>query len=566
MFQLNKFIFRLQATGFKLQAICVRDTHRVFKIFLGGMAVRGACLPARQAVGHRAIRSKSGQHTMPTRFGLSTSIPCRSSLTDHQIKTRTFSKKTSLLVACGLQLVAYLPAHSQDTLSIARAVQIGLKNNFGVQIQQLNIEAAKLNNTWGQAGLLPSINLIASQNNNAIERKPANPFAVPGLNITDNVLGQLDVQFTLFDGFSVKIAKQRLEQLEALSKGNAAFVMENTVQSIVLGYFQVALEKERLQVLIKNREFSKERYTYVRLKKSLGSAITFDVLQEQNNYLTDSANVLRQDIIVKNATRNLNVLLNEDITKTYTLTNPLQFESEAYAYENLKGKMISSNTNLRNQFISQELLHNATRNAQANLSPTILLNLGGTGSLDQQYAKFRPSTGGTLVKSTSTSPIGYVNDDLSQPVTGYSIASEYLTQTGNSYGGYANLSLRYTLFNGGQLRRAIDNAQIQEKVAKLTTDQLKLSLENSLLATFDLYNLRKQLISIAQTKLEAAELNLSLANERYKNGALSAIDLRIVQENYRSSALEKFAAIFDGLASRIDLIRLTGGLIDNAAK
>jgi outer membrane protein len=531
--------------------------HHVFKIFFcskdsvgGGMAVRGA-------VGHRAIRYKS---SLVPRCGLSASIPCRSTLKDHQIETRTFSKKASLLVACGLQLVA-ISSFAQDTLSLAHAIQIGLKNNFGVQIQQLNVDAAKLNNTWGQAGLLPSINLIASQNNNAIQRKPANPFAVAGLNITDNVLGQLDVQFTLFDGFAVKIAKQRLEQLETLSKGNATFVMENTVQAIILGYYQAALEKERLQVLIKNRGFSKERYTYVKLKKSLGSAITFDVLQEQNNYLTDSANVLRQEIVVKNATRNLNVLLNEDITKIYQFTNPLQFEDEAYSYDDLKGKMIGSNTNLRNQFISQELFHNATRNAQANLSPAVLLNLGGTGSLDQLNANFRSNTGKQIENT-----VGYLNRDVTQPV--YQTVNETAltpqTITGNSYGGYANLSLRFTLFNGGQLRRTIDNAQIQEKIAKLTTDQLKLSLENSLLASFDLYNLRKQLVLIAQTKLQAAELNLSLANERYKNGALSAIDLRIVQENYQSAALEKFSAIFDGLASRIDLVRLTGGLVDNA--
>ncbi|MFM9838560.1 MAG: TolC family protein [Cyclobacteriaceae bacterium] len=531
--------------------------HQVFKIFFcrkdsfgGGMAVRGA-------VGHRAIRYKS---SLVPRCGLSATIPCRSTLKNHQIQTHTFSKRISLLAACGLWLVASLPAHTQDTLSLARAVQIGLKNNFGVQIQQLNVDAAKLNNTWGQAGLLPSINLIASQNNNAIQRKPANPFAIEGLNVTDNVLGQLDIQFTLFDGFAVKIAKQRLEQLETLSKGNATFVMENTVQAIILGYYQAELEKERLQVLIKNRGFSKERYTYVKLKKSLGSAITFDVLQEQNNYLTDSANVLRQEIVVKNATRNLNVLLNEDITKTYQFTNPLQFEDQAYSYDDLKSKMTSSNTNLRNQFISQELFHNATRNAQANMAPSLLLNLGATGSLDQQYAQFRPTKNGTVIQTT----IGYLEKDVNQLVVQKQFASEYLTQTGNSYGGYANLSLRYTLFNGGQLRRAVDNAQIQEKIAKLTTDQLKLSLENSLLASFDLYNLRKQLVLIAQTKLQAAELNLSLANERYKNGALSAIDLRIVQENYQSAALEKFSAIFDGLASRIDLVRLTGGLVDNA--
>jgi outer membrane protein TolC len=70
-------------------------------------------------------------------------------------------------------------------------------------------------------------------------------------------------------------------------------------------------------------------------------------------------------------------------------------------------------------------------------------------------------------------------------------------------------------------------------------------------------------VQIANVKLQAAELNLDLANERYKNGALSAIDLRIVQENYQRAALEKFAAIFSGLSSKLDLVRLTGGLVDN---
>ena len=457
-------------------------------------------------------------------------------------------------------LLAFSTLQAQDTLSLARAVQIGLQNNFGVQIQKLNVEAASLNNTWGQTGLLPTISLSGGQNNSVVERKPANPFAVAGRNVSNNVLGQLDIQFTLFDGFTVSITKKRLEQLEALSKGNSAFVMENTVQSIILSYYQAGLEMERLQVLVKNREYSKERYVYVKLKKSLGSAISFDVLQEQNNYLTDSANVLRQEIVVKNSVRNLNVLLNEDINRTYQFTDPLEFEEQVYQYNDLKAKMVQSNTNLRNQFISQELFQNATRSAQANLSPTLLLNLGGTGSLDQLNANFRTNTGNQIENT-----VGFVNRDANQPV--YLSVNETtfapLTQTGNSYGGYANLSLRFTLFNGGQLRRTIDNAQIQEKIAKLTTDQLKLSLENSLLATFDLYNLRRQLVSIAQTKLQAAELNLALANERYKNGALSAIDLRIVQENFRSSALEKVAAIFEGLSSRIELVRLTGGLVDN---
>jgi len=92
-----------------------------------------------------------------------------------------------------------------------------------------------------------------------------------------------------------------------------------------------------------------------------------------------------------------------------------------------------------------------------------------------------------------------------------------------------------------------------------------LSLENDLLVNYDQYNLRQQLVNISQTKLKAAELNLDLANERYKNGALSAIDLRIVQQNYRNAAVENFVAIYSSIESRVALIRLTGGLIDKRA-
>lgn len=87
-------------------------------------------------------------------------------------------------------------------------------------------------------------------------------------------------------------------------------------------------------------------------------------------------------------------------------------------------------------------------------------------------------------------------------------------------------------------------------------------MENELLITYDNYNLLRQLASIARVKLQAAELNLELAYERYKNGALSAIDLRIVQENYQNAALENYQAIYSVLAQRTDLVRLTGGLVD----
>jgi outer membrane protein len=470
--------------------------------------------------------------------------------------------KLPLLFLSILAFVGGRSLSAQDTLSLPRAISIGLKNNFDVLIELENTTIASSNNTWGQAGALPTISLIGNSNNSIVKRKPANPFAVAGRNISNTIPGQLDVAFVLFDGFAIRLNKQRLEQLEKLSYGNAAFVMEDVVQAIILGYYQVLQEQERLKVFEITQTLSKERYTYVKLRKQLGGAISFDVLQEQNNYLTDSANVLRQQIILKQSMRDLNMLLSRDINTGFTLTDSLVHEPQTYVFEDLRKKMVSSNTNLQNQFINQEILRNSTGSMRSNLYPTLQLNAGVSGSLDQLNAPFRS----TEASGTQKSVVGYVNDDQNYPVVNTTnvYPLEHRTLTGNSYGAYGNLSLRWTLFQGGQIRRSIENARVQEKIGQLTTDQLKLSLENDLTNNFDFYNLRQQLVSITQTKLEAARLNLDLANERYRNGALSAIDLRIVQENFRNAALEHFLAIYASIESRVALVRLTGGLVDKS--
>jgi outer membrane protein len=460
--------------------------------------------------------------------------------------------------SAGVFLVLFsVGVYAQESLSLVRAIELGLQNNFDVQIQKLEIEIAEGNNTLGMAGALPSVNLISNQNNSITYRQPANPFAVPGQNISDNLTGQLDVQFILFDGFFVRVSKRRLEQLEELSYGNATLVIESTIQSIILGYYLALMERERTALRKKVMDFSRERFAYVKLRKELGGAITFDVLQAQNDYLTDSTNYLLQELTYKNTIRNLNLILNEDISKTYGLTDSLEFMDEAYRLDDLRQKMTSTNTNLRNQYMNQELLRLSTRLAMADRYPTLTLNVGVNGSLDKLNANF-----GSRIGPPQT--IGYVNGDENIPVVSSQPGVVQVRQTneGHSYGAYGNFALRYTLFNGGQIKRNIENAQVRERMAQLTTEQLKLSLENDLLVTLDAYNLRRQLLEIASIKMQAAELNLDLANERYKNGALSAIDIRIVQEAYQNAALENFMAIYNVLASKTDLVRLTGGLVD----
>ncbi|MFN9499751.1 MAG: TolC family protein, partial [Chryseotalea sp.] len=61
---------------------------------------------------------------------------------------------------------------AQERLSLEAAIAKGLSNNFEVNITKLSLDAAKLNNNWGQAGRYPTINLIVNNNNNIVQRKP----------------------------------------------------------------------------------------------------------------------------------------------------------------------------------------------------------------------------------------------------------------------------------------------------------------------------------------------------------------------------------------------------------
>ena len=72
-------------------------------------------------------------------------------------------------------------------------------------------------------------------------------------------------------------------------------------------------------------------------------------------------------------------------------------------------------------------------------------------------------------------------------------------------------------------RNQIKNARISEQIGQLQIRDLELTLDNSLINTYDQYNLRMSLMDIAGENLETSELNLDLGEERYRNGSINSL-------------------------------------------
>ena len=447
-------------------------------------------------------------------------------------------------------LCVFSTVKAQEMLSLSDAIQLGLKRNYGVLIERGNVEVARNNNNWEEVGRWPTISLNVNQNNNINDNvQTANPFALQGQINSSNVIPGISLNWTLLDGYKVNINKRRFEQLQAETEGNASIVIANILQSIILGYYLAVLERERLDEFEKQLMLSGDKFNYVKVKSELGSAVSTDVLLEEGNYLTDSINYINQQLVFRNATRDLNVLLaEENITRTYIFTDSLDVSADEYSIEDLRGELKTENVDLKKQYITQALLGQSTRLSKANLYPSLTLNAGFSENRGQSNLS-RTSLGTFQSDSLARNPDANF-------VPNY---TNLLSSVTDSY--FANFTLSFTLFNGGKIKRAIRNAIVNERVGQLRVDQLENSLDRDLLSALDRYTIRRQLYGINSRRVEATSVNLSLSQEKYRNGSINSFDFRDVQNIHLSSSILQLQATYNLINSKIELMRLTGGLI-----
>ncbi len=422
---------------------------------------------------------------------------------------------------------------AQVELTLEQALRVGLEKNFSIKLEEQRIEIARNSNTLGNAGMWPSVVIGATVNTSITEFDNPAGFLSSG-NIKGTAINPtVGVAWTLFNGFNVRITKDRFDFLERQSIGNSQVVVENAIQSIILAYYTALLEEQRLHVFERTLKLSADRYEYGKLKGRIGTSVTFNILQDKSAYLTDSSNYILQVQNYKNALRNLNLLMGVDVDQGFQLSDSLRVTQQKYDREKLFAKMTSNNSNLKNQYLNQEIFKRDVLLARSALYPSIIANLNG--SRNQQL------------------------QDLSSAIFANGQAGESgIKSTTLNY--TAGVTLSFTLFNGGRIRTQLENARVNEQIGLVQVSELKASLKNILISSFDQYNLRGSLLAIATENVETAELNLQLATDRYRNGTLTSFDYRDIQINYLTSSLNYFQAIFNVIETETELMRLTGGL------
>ena len=412
-------------------------------------------------------------------------------------------------------------------LSLEDAITTGLEKNFSIRISKNNNEIAKNNNTVGNAGLLPSVGINGSARKSIITSETeAVGGAVTKTNnggTTALALGAA-LDWTLFDGFKMFIQKDKLGLLQKQGETSTRVAIENTLSEIIVTYYSIIQNKNRLKVLQDAINFSNKRKELIMRKFQIGSASELAYLQSLTDLNADSTSFLRQQVTLKNAKADLNYLLVADAAYDYDVSDTITF-MVLPDYKTLVSSLTLSNGQI-------ELANQNSEIAEFNYRLT--------------HAPKYPN-------------VAFFTDyNLNRSNYDFGSTSSY-----KSKGPVVGVSFSYSVFDGFNRKRNIANALIQKENNKIQLQQVTKDIEAQVYQLYNNYQTNMKLVKFESENLKISRQNTFIAFEKYRLGEMSDIDLRLIQIKQLEAENSLLLAQFQAKQIETELLRISGKILSN---
>ena len=427
-----------------------------------------------------------------------------------------------------------ITSYGQESMTLEKALSIGLENNFGIKIADKSILIAENNNTWARAGKTPTIDLNGSFTNNLVNEKNPASF-LQGVYYNGGLGISADANWVLYNGGRIKINKEQLDLAVDQQKLNKASDINLLFRSIYQQYYEVIFQQEQLEVLSQILELSQDRLEYENIKREFGSSNAYNLIQFESSILADTNAIISQIQRVEIAKRNLYNTLDLLGYDPYTFSERLSISQEPIDDEKLKQIMSEENYTLKSLEMIASLNRLNTGLAKGATKPT--LSVAGSIGFAENAFKF------------------FADD----PNTG----DPFPFRFGNRTTGSVNAFLNYNLYDGGVRKDNIQSAELQEEIDQLSILEAKAELNNQLDILIDNYNNQMELLAITDRQIQLSKSNLEITEERFKSGLLTSLDYRNVQNQYLNAAFGKVGAIYSVLITKSEIDFLVGVFGDN---
>jgi len=396
----------------------------------------------------------------------------------------------------GLYIVSQSTMNAQPLLTPEEAVSIALKNNYDILVAQNDANIARINNTPGNAGMLPAVSLSGSDNysKNNINQKLASGTIIKSPHAESNSLdAAAELNWTLFDGGKMFVTKNKLAQLEVLGQLQFKEQVMQTVYDVNVGYYDVVRQMQQLASISEGIFYNKERVKIAQTTFDAGLSPKTNLLQAKidlNVNLEDSVN---QQALIIAAKRTLNQLLARNMDEAFAVvdTIPLTYHPDI------------------NQIEQKLLTSNLTILASEKQTDVALLSLHEYNAL--RLPSLSVSAGYEWIQTDNT-------------------AGNILRN--HSYGPSLGGSISIPLYQGGNTVRQIKTARLQLQSSRQLLENVKLQANQDLQNAVTQFENQRKLLLAEKDNIALAKENMEISLARLKMGQTTTLEARQAQQSF----------------------------------
>lgn len=417
---------------------------------------------------------------------------------------------------------------SQEVYDLSKCVITGLERNYSIKIARSREQVSDNNYTKGNAGYLPYINTTnrfgGTLNNTNQSIRDGGENVNKGVS---NISGSANVNLnlTIFDGFNVQTTYEKLNQLKQMGELNTQMNMENLVTKIISEYYLYVQQLNLYKNLAYAVELSRERVRIDEERYLLGSSSKLELLQSMVYLNSDSSRYAKQnEVIVASQVRLKKLMSLENLEDEIVLLDTAIQINQDLVYDELLNQTLSNNTSL---------LIAAKDKVISELDYKIIAS--------RSYPYLNASTGYTF------------------SYNGYGTGTyDHQTSNGLNYG----LTLGMDIFDGLSRKREKTNARIEVETQKYQYEEIEQEVRADLITIFFAYENNLRLLKLEEQNLAVARENNEIAQQRYKLGDLSGLELREVQKSLLDAEERLISIQYLTKLAEISLLQISGSIMN----
>jgi len=437
-------------------------------------------------------------------------------------------KRIIAILICGCAMLLG-SAQAQQYLSLEQAIAKALQRNYNVQLSKNDSIVAAIDYSYRNAALYPRLNATLGTvwNNNSVDQTLADGTKRSSSGIrSNNITGQVALNWTLFDGMRMFIARDKIDQFVQLGQLTIKEQMVNTIADIINAYYAIVQQKQQLKAVEEQIEITNERVKLAQARLDIGTGTKPDVLQSKVDLNALKASQLSQQTLIAQQTEVLAQLMGSKPGTLYAVSDTIPVNLNL-AQNDIIGNLDKGNPGLLLAKKNLDIAAITLKEKKAERYPVL--------SFNANY-NFNRTENKKVINNFST---------LFNQAQGF------------NYG----LTATIPIFNNFSVKRQVQQLQQNIAYSQLAYENQRSLLELDIARAFKDYEWQKKALLLEEDNIGLAKENATIVLQSYRLGGSTLLQLKEAQKSLEDARRRLITARYNAKQAETALLRIKGDLV-----